>query len=155
RRPPATAPSALPPPSGRLPAGKPTHLSQETRAGSACQSIADPRTWPRTPERDRPANQCRPPDRCPGVRLAAALVAGRSLSSTEPSHGGVRRGLPKGPEERPHVADQEIGHLHRGEVAAAVKLRPVDDVVTALAVPADGVVLGEHRHPGRRRTGWL
>src|SRR5215204_6577827 len=48
-------------------------------------------------------------------------------------------------EEFPHVADQEIGCLHRGEVAAAVELGPMHHVVVALGEGPDGGVAGEHR----------
>ena len=34
-----------------------------------------------------------------------------------------------GSEEHPQVADHQLGHLERGEVAAAVELGPVHDVV--------------------------
>src|SRR5260221_1386958 len=56
---------------------------------------------------------------------------------------------PQCAEERAYVADQQIGRFHGGEVAAAVELRPAHDVVAALAIAADGDVLGEHSHAGR------
>ena len=54
-------------------------------------------------------------------------------------------------EEFPHVADQEVGCFHRGEVAAAVELGPMHHVVVALGEGPDGGVAGEHRHRGRHR----
>ena len=54
-------------------------------------------------------------------------------------------------EEFPHVADQEVGCFHRGEVAAAAELGPMHDVVVALGEGPDGGVAGKHRHRGRYR----
>ncbi len=54
-------------------------------------------------------------------------------------------------EEFPHVADQEVGCFHRGEVAAAAELGPMHHVVGALGEGPDGGVAGEHRHRGRYR----
>jgi hypothetical protein len=48
--------------------------------------------------------------------------------------------LAKAAEEAAHVADQQVGGFHGGEVATAVELGPVDDVVAALGVAADGGV---------------
>ena len=47
---------------------------------------------------------------------------------------------PEAAEELPHVADQEIGDFHSGEVPAPVELRPVLDLV-----------VGVHH---RRTNGW-
>jgi hypothetical protein len=54
-------------------------------------------------------------------------------------------------EEFPHVADQEVGCFHGGEVAAAAELGPVHHVVVAVGEGPDGGVTGEHRHRGRYR----
>ncbi len=52
-------------------------------------------------------------------------------------------------EEFPHVADQEVGCFHCGEVAAAAELGPLHHVVVALGEGPDGGVAGEHGHRGR------
>lgn len=56
-------------------------------------------------------------------------------------------------EEPPHVANQQVGHLMGGVVAAAIELLPVDDVlVVAFGEAADRVeVVGENGHAGRCR----
>ena len=73
-------------------------------------------------------------------------------------HDGGRRapaqlglpGLTRLTEEHPQVADDQLGHLERGEVAAPVELRPVHDVVVvALGQRPDGLeVVLEHRDAG-------
>src|SRR5262249_19576333 len=56
-----------------------------------------------------------------------------------------------GREEGPHVADEQLGLFHRGEVAAARHLGPVRDVVSALHPrPRETQrLLGEPGHAGR------
>ena len=53
-------------------------------------------------------------------------------------------------EECADVADEQIGLLHRGKVAATIELRPMDDVIALLGVAADGDIFGEDRDPRRR-----
>src|SRR5688572_8016027 len=53
-------------------------------------------------------------------------------------------------EELAYVADQQARRFHRGEVAAAVEVGPVDDGVAVLGVAADGDILGERGDAGRR-----
>ena len=61
-----------------------------------------------------------------------------------------------GPEERPHVLDEQLGLLHRGEVAAAGHLGPVRHVVPALDPRAraaqDLPGIARRRPWARRRT---
>src|SRR5262249_11987864 len=52
-------------------------------------------------------------------------------------------------EELPHIADQQVGCFHGGEVAAAAELGPVHDVVVAFGGGPDGGGGGGHPHPGR------
>src|SRR5919198_6078872 len=81
---------------------------------------------------------------------------GRQVNGGGGSRAGAATLVSAKPAEEPaDVADQEIRRLHGREVAAAVELRPVYDVVAALPVAPDGDVLGEHRHTGRRRAGLL
>jgi hypothetical protein len=68
----------------------------------------------------------------------------------------VQRASSEAAEEAAPVADEQFGGLHRGEVAAAVELRPVDDVVVAFSEPADGdVVRSEDRDASRRGATFL
>src|SRR5215213_8056638 len=60
---------------------------------------------------------------------------------------------PKLAEELAHVAYQQVGRFQGREVAAAVELRPVDDVVALLGEAPDRDVLGEDRHPSGHRGG--
>lgn len=46
-------------------------------------------------------------------------------------------------EERAYVTDQERRRLQGGEVATALELGPVHDVVVTLGQPPDGDILGE------------
>jgi hypothetical protein len=46
-------------------------------------------------------------------------------------------------EEFAHVADEEVGCLESREVAAAIELRPVHDVVALLRVAPNRDALGE------------
>src|SRR5262247_825764 len=57
---------------------------------------------------------------------------------------------PQGAEELAHVADQQVGDLHGGEVAATVELRPVDDGVGPFGEAPDreGDLAREDRHAG-------
>jgi hypothetical protein len=53
---------------------------------------------------------------------------------------------PESSEELAHVADEKVGLLHCGEMAAALEFGPVHDVVIAFCEPANGdVVPGEDR----------
>jgi multiple sugar transport system permease protein len=54
-------------------------------------------------------------------------------------------------EEVPHIADQQVGCFHGGEVPAAAELGPVHHVVVAFGEGPDGEVIGEHRHRSRYR----
>ena len=54
---------------------------------------------------------------------AAEALRGRRATRQRPCLPLTER-----PEERPDVVDEQVGHLHRGEVAAAWRLGPVDDV---------------------------
>jgi hypothetical protein len=54
-------------------------------------------------------------------------------------------------EELPHIADQQVGCLHGGEVTAAAELGPVHHVVVAFGEGPDGEVIGKHRHRSRYR----
>jgi hypothetical protein len=46
-------------------------------------------------------------------------------------------------EERAHVLGERVGRLERGEVPAALELRPVDDRVRALGEAADDDIARE------------
>ena len=54
-------------------------------------------------------------------------------------------------EELPDVADEQVGGLHGGEVAAAAEFGPVHDSVFELDSAPDRHIQGEHRDPGRHR----
>src|SRR6202020_1394345 len=54
-----------------------------------------------------------------------------------------------GVEEVPDVGGEEVGGFEGCEVAAAVELRPADDVAGLGGERADGYVGGEDRHGGR------
>ena len=60
-----------------------------------------------------------------------------------------QRALKELTEKRLDVADEEIGHFHRGEVAAAIELRPVRDAIARIEDGADGSIGGEDRDAGR------
>jgi hypothetical protein len=77
----------------------------------------------------------------------------RQRAGTAPHLSGSR--LAEVAEEGPHVGDEEIGFLNRGEVAAAVELRPAHDVVGLLSeMPQRDEDLvrkdGDCREDGRR-----
>src|SRR6266699_4577301 len=80
-----------------------------------------------------------------GPRLRANRRRGPSMLTI--AHPGALAELA---EERPYVADQQIGNLHSRKVAAPVELRPVRDAVAGIEQRTDGIVGGEHRDPGRR-----
>src|SRR5260221_1133855 len=65
-----------------------------------------------------------------------------------------QRALAELTEKHLDVADEEIGHFHRGEVAAAIELRPVRDAIARIEDGADGRIGGEDRDAGRRSS-WL
>src|SRR5262245_7941082 len=54
-------------------------------------------------------------------------------------------------EELTYVARQQVGSFHGGEVAAALELGPMHDVVVAIRKRPDGEVAREHRHPSGHR----
>src|SRR5215472_18889415 len=83
-----------------------------------------------------------------GSRAVAA-----SMSTARRAARALRRSS-EAPEELPDVADQQVGLLHGREVAAAVKLRPVHDVVRPLGEGPDRAddLLRKDRHPGGRRV---
>src|SRR5215467_5343311 len=59
----------------------------------------------------------------------------------------------KSPKELADVANKQVGLLHSGEVAAAIELRPVNDVVRSLGKAPNRRrdLVREHRYPGRHR----
>src|SRR5579872_147626 len=87
--------------------------------------------------------------------MSSERRAGCGACSSADAAATNRITLPKRAEERTDVADEEIGRFHRGEVAATLELRPVDDVVAALSVAADGDVLSENGDAGWRGGGLL
>ena len=72
-------------------------------------------------------------------------------------HAGLRHRAQERPasahhaEEGPDVLDEQVGRLHRGEVAAPVELRPVHDLVLAFGDPTDRRVAGEDGDAGAAR----
>jgi hypothetical protein len=56
---------------------------------------------------------------------------------------------PEAAEELPHVADQEVGDFHSGEVPAPVELRPVLDLVVGVHHRPHERLGGEERPPLR------
>src|SRR4029450_7185865 len=81
-----------------------------------------------------------PPLRCRTGN--AVLISPDQLSSRNSS---------EPPEELAQVADQQVGSVRGGEVAAPIERRPVPDVVRALGERPDRPeVVGEHRDAGRR-----
>src|SRR5438132_12337872 len=65
-----------------------------------------------------------------------------------------QRALAELTEKHLDVADEETGYFHRGEVAAAIELRPVRDAIARIEDGADGRIGGEDRDAGRRSS-WL
>jgi len=63
----------------------------------------------------------------------------------------ARRRLTDLAEEFPNVSGQQVGSFHGGEVAAAVELGPVHDVVVAFGQGPDGGIAGEDGNSGRHR----
>src|SRR5690242_20484316 len=61
---------------------------------------------------------------------------------------GSAGNLAQATEKSTYIADEQIGRFHRREVAAAVEIRPVEDVVALLGIAADGHILGERGHAG-------
>ena len=82
----------------------------------------------------------------PGVTIVVGDRAATAGSSAEP------------PEEIAHVADQEVGYLHGGEVTTAVELGPVHDVVGLTRRSAGSAVRSPVGRPPRRwvrpMSGW-
>ena len=105
-----------------------------------------------------------PPELIAYLRAIGARVARATAASGAPGGPARRHRLAQGAEELPQIADEQVGHLHRREVPAAVELRPVGDrtgllqqariVVSAAntAYPSGGGPARRARPSPRRRT---
>src|SRR4051812_12527945 len=78
----------------------------------------------------------------PAMRPRAASIAARVIGRTGGTAAGMRLSLTlEGARPGPHLVDEEVGFLHRREVAAAGHVGPADDVVGALGEgPRRGLV---------------
>jgi hypothetical protein len=116
--------------------------TQTSPTASSCMSTA---CWP---------GSSAFPLRCSRSEGSVALIGVGRIGEQGASHYGRPcrvGGSAELAEEFPHVADQEIGCFHRGEMAAAAELGPMHYVMVALGEGPDGGVAGKHRHRGRYR----